>query len=378
MPDGRKLKPHQEPADSDRSRPLPLNPQARTIARTFLTFVLLGLALWIAGDFLPALGWAAILAIGLWPLYRRCAPFMGERQSPIVAPLMFTLVAGLIMFLPVALATHQLALQGNEFFSWVGKARESGIAVPGWVAQLPVAAETAQQLWAQNLSDPKAATDLFTRFNVDTAMEWTGALGSQLLHRAVMFLVCLIALFVLLRHGAWISARLLDTADRILGDPGERLATKMISAVRGTVNGTVLVAVVEGLLIGAGYVLAGVPSPALFTLLTIAFAMVPFGAWAAFTAGALALLLSDGSPLAALGVVGWGAAVMLVGDHFVWPSLVGNAARLPFLFAFVGVFGGLQVFGLIGLVLGPVIMSSVLTIWREWLVRAGSESTEVR
>jgi predicted PurR-regulated permease PerM len=378
MSDGRKTKSHQEPADSDHRQPLPLNSQARTVARTLLTFALVGLALWVAGDFLPALGWAAILAIGLWPLYLRCASFLGKRQSPIAAPLIFTLFAALIIFLPVALATQQLALQGNAFFSWVAKARESGIAVPGWVAQLPVAAEGTQQLWAQNLSDPKAATDLFSKVNVDRAMEWIGTLGSQLLHRAVMFLVCLIALFVFLRHGAWISARLLDTADRILGDPGERLASKMAEAVQGTINGTVLVAVVEGLLIGAGYVLAGVPSPALFTLLTIAFAMVPFGAWAAFTAGALALLLSDGSLLAALGVVGWGAAVMLLGDHFVWPSLVGNAARLPFLLAFVGVFGGLQVFGLIGLVLGPVIMASVLTIWREWLVKIDSENAKAR
>jgi predicted PurR-regulated permease PerM len=142
----------------------------------------------------------------------------------------------------------------------------------------------------------------------------------------------------------------------------------MVDAVRGTVIGTVVVAVAEGLLIGAGYALAGVPSRALFTLLTIAFAMVPFGAWAAFTAGALALLVSNGSLWAALGVFGWGAAVMLSGDHFVWPAVVGNAARLPFLWAVVGVFGGLQVFGLIGLFLGPIIMALLVTIWREWLV----------
>ena len=66
-----------------------------------------------------------------------------------------------------------------------------------------------------------------------------------------------------------------------MGDPGERLATKMVEAVRGTVNGTVVVAVAEGLLIGAGYVAAGVPNPLMFTLLTMAFAMVPLGAWIA-------------------------------------------------------------------------------------------------
>ena len=89
-------------------------------------------------------------------------------------------------------------------------------------------------------------------------------------------------------------------------------------------------------------------------MLTVAFAMVPFGAWAAFTAAAVTLLVSGGSDLAAAAVLCWGAVVMLSGDHFVWPLLVGGAARLPFLFAFIGIFGGLASFGLIGLFLGPV------------------------
>jgi predicted PurR-regulated permease PerM len=368
MSDRRKSKPRAEPAGSDRRQPLPLNSQARMVARTSLTIALVGLALWIGGDFLPALGWAAILAITMWPLYSRCMYFLGESRSPILAPLIFALLAGVILFLPLALAAHQIARQGGAVLSWITQARESGIAVPAWVAQLPIAAETVRQWWTQNLSDPTTAASWFKSINAEKAAEWTSALGGQLLHRAFMFLVCLVALFVFLRHGSWIAGRLLDTADRILGDPGERLASKMVDAVRGTVNGTVVVAVAEGLLIGAGYALAGVPSPALFTLLTIAFAMVPFGAWAAFTAGALALLFSDGSLWAALAVFGWGAAVMLTGDHFVWPMLVGNAARLPFLLALVGVFGGLQVFGLIGLFLGPVIMASLLTIWREWVM----------
>ena len=59
---------------------------------------------------------------------------------------------------------------------------------------------------------------------------------------------------------------------------------------------------------------------------------------------------------------------MLAGDNFIWPTLVGGAARLPFLFAFVGIFGGIATFGLLGLFLGPVIMAALLTVWREWVM----------
>jgi predicted PurR-regulated permease PerM len=52
---------------------------------------------------------------------------------------------------------------------------------------------------------------------------------------------------------------------------------------------------------------------------------------------------------------------------------VGGSARLPFLLAFVGIFGGLAAFGLIGLFLGPVIMAALLTVWREWVFRPAVE-----
>ena len=100
------------------------------------------------------------------------------------------------------------------------------------------------------------------------------------MHRLFLFVMALIALFALLRDGAWIGNRVLDTADRLFGNPGERLASKMVETVRGTVTGTVVVAVVEGSFIGIAYFIAGVPNPLLFTLLTMAFAMLPFGAWA--------------------------------------------------------------------------------------------------
>jgi predicted PurR-regulated permease PerM len=347
--------------------PLPLDAKARQAARAALAIALVALALWTAADFLPALMWAAILAITSWPLYVRFASLVSGDKSRLAAAV-FTLLVGLILFLPVALAAYQIAQQSDLLFAWIVQSRDNGIAVPDWIVRLPVAADMTQQWWRENLADPKNAAGWFQSFNAEKIAEWTKSLGGQLLHRAFMFLVCLIALFVLLRNGSWIANRVLDTADRIFGDPGERLASKMVAAVRGTVNGTIVVAVMEGLLIGIAYLLAGVPSPILFTVLTIAFAMLPFGAWAAFTLAAAALFVGNGSAGAAFAVFGWGAAVMLIGDHFVWPTLVGGATRLPFLFALVGIFGGLTTFGLLGLFLGPVIMAALLTVWREWLI----------
>jgi predicted PurR-regulated permease PerM len=118
---------------------------------------------------------------------------------------------------------------------------------------------------------------------------------------------------------------------------------------------------------GVAYAIAGVPQPLLFAVLTIALAMVPFGGWAALATAAVMLLLHGGELLVAAGLFGFAAMVLLIGDNFMQPALVGGTARLPFLLALIGILGGLQSFGLIGLFLGPVIMAAALAVWREWV-----------
>jgi predicted PurR-regulated permease PerM len=61
----------------------------------------------------------------------------------------------------------------------------------------------------------------------------------------------------------------------------------------------------------------------------------------------------------------FGTVVVFIADHFVRPILIGNSTRLPFLWVLLGIFGGLESFGLIGLFLGPAIMSVLIAIWRE-------------
>jgi predicted PurR-regulated permease PerM len=268
----------------------------------------------------------------------------------------------------MSLAIYQVAQQSGDIADWLKKARESGIEVPDWIARLPIAAEIAQQWWRANLSDPQAANGWLKAISADSASDLFNTLGGQLLHRMFMLLFSLVALFVLLSNGRSVASRFLETSERILGHPGEGVVEKIVDSIRGTVNGTVVVAVGEGLLIGVGYLVAGVPNAVMFTIFTTAFALLPFGAWAAFSAAALTLI-SNGNEAAAAGVFCWGAVIMLAGDHFVWPVLVGGSARLPFLFAFVGIFGGLAAFGLIGLFLGPVVMAALLTVWREWVFR---------
>ena len=350
--------------------------QARLAARIILAVGLVGIAFWMSLDFVAPLSWAVVIALTVWPAYRKFSARIGAKPSDVVAPLSFTLIVGLVLFLPVGLAIHQAAQEGQNLLQSLAQVRQNGLPVPEWLPQMPFG-EHGARWWTANLSDPRSASELLGgNLDKEAQAAWTRTLGGQVLHRMFLFVLALISLFIILQNGAWIGNRVLDTADKILGDPGERLASKMVETVRGTVNGTVVVAVAEGIIIGAAYVTAGVPNPLLFALLTVAFAMVPLGAWVVFTSAALLLVVQGGSVYAATAVFFFGAFVMLIGDMFVWPNLVGNQARLPFLAALIGIFGGLQTFGLIGLFIGPMILGALWIVWREWLLRSPSSEQE--
>ena len=140
--------------------------------------------------------------------------------------------------------------------------------------------------------------------------------------------------------------------------------------MRGTVDGLVLVGLGEGALLGVVYVLAGVPHPVLLGALTAVAAMIPFGAALAFGLAAL-LLLAGGSTVAAVAVFGSGLAVTFIADHAVRPVLIGGATRLPFLWVLLGILGGVETWGLLGLFLGPAIMAALILLWREWADASG-------
>lgn len=339
-------------------------PDARTRRRTrFIgAGLLVALALWMARSYLASLGWAVIIALSVWPLYRRIEHH--RRDAPILTPLLVTGLLAVVLLVPVAMVLVEFGREAQSIVTWMENAQQHGIPVPDWAQRLPLLGHVLDVWWRTHLSAPQAAGALFGSLDAGTVTGWSKTLGSALATRLLHAFITFMALFMLLRHGERIGVHVLEVTDRWLGRPGEKLAEKMAAAVRGTVNGTLLVAIGEGLLIGAGFVVAGVPHAVLFAILTTAFAMLPLGAWFAFGTAALVHVLSGGTILAAAAVLGWGAAVMLVGDNIVQPALIGGSVRLPFLWTLVGILGGLETFGLIGLFLGPVIMAALLTVWR--------------
>src|ERR1700689_606963 len=285
---------------------LPFDSRARTVARVAIAILVVLLAAWVARDFLVALTWAAVIAIAVWPIYIRFAISVLGGRSPALASLLFTLLTGMVLLVPIALAVHQIAQGSDAFARTLNQLQQSGIPVPAWLARLPIAGEYLDLWWRTNLGNPQVLVDWLRGVNTENITAWTSTLGGALLHRLVLFAFMLVTLFLVLRDGAWLADRALATAGHLLGHPGQLLVGKIAGAIRATVSGTVAAAIAKGAVIGVAYFLTGVPHTVLFTVLTMALAMVPLGAWAALAA-AVSILLIHGGTWVAAGLAGFGA-----------------------------------------------------------------------
>jgi predicted PurR-regulated permease PerM len=337
--------------------------RSQRIARVVLSIALVGFGAWILHRFLAALAWAGVLAIALWPIYRRFARALpGQR---IVAPLLATLLIGLVFTVPFVYVVIEGAAEIRMAVRFLGEAQRNGVPVPDWIPQLPVAGHPIAEWWRANLSDPNAAHELLGRLNTRSLAESARLYGAEVVHRLIIFGFTLLTLFFLFLDGMRFSRQLLRLSDRVLGPDGERIGRHMVQAVLATVNGLVLVGLAEGALMGIAYVAVGLPHPVSVAALTGVLAVIPFGAPVAFGAAAL-YLAAMGSTMAGVAVFCLGLLIVFVADHFVRPVIIGGAARLPFLWVLLGILGGLESFGIIGLFLGPAIMAALISLWRDW------------
>lgn len=340
-------------------------PYPQRIARVVLAIALVGLGAFILHRFLAALAWAGVLAIALWPFYRRLARAVPGDRDGVAAPLLLTLLVGLLFTVPFVYVGIEGAREIRVAIHYLGEAQRNGIPVPEWIPQLPVVGHNVEEWWRANLSDPNAAQELLGRFDTRSFTASARLYGAAIIHRLIIFGFTLLTLFFLFRDGTLFQGQLLRLSDRLLGADGERIGRHMVQAVLATVNGLVLVGLGEGAVMGVAYAAAGLPHPISVAALTGVLAVIPFGAPLAFGAAAL-YLAAMGNTVAGVVVLGIGLVVVFVADHFVRPVIIGGAARLPFLWVLLGILGGLESFGIVGLFLGPAIMAALISLWRDW------------
>ncbi|TRX03061.1 AI-2E family transporter [Candidatus Methylobacter oryzae] len=343
-------------------------------ARLIGGFILLLLGGWVLHSFLALLVWAVVLAITTWPIYQRLLASSQLHGKVTWGALLLTLLIGAVILVPLGYGLSRLLNEAQSLGQILAEAQKSGIPPPVWLETIPMIGHWAKDAWMNALGDPVVANESLHWLGTGGAITYTKNLASQLLHRFFGFLLTLLVLFFVYQHGTRLSQYVLASNRKLFGEIGIRYAIHATAAVRATVNGLVLVGLGEGLLLGLGYALAGLSHPAILGALTGVFAMIPFAAKLIF-GGCSLVLIAEGHTAAGGTLLVFGIVVILLADNYVRPRLIGGAVELPFIWTLLGIFGGLENFGLLGLFLGPTLMAVLISIWRDWVADMNKSGT---
>jgi predicted PurR-regulated permease PerM len=140
------------------------------------------------------------------------------------------------------------------------------------------------------------------------------------------------------------------------------------------VRGTLVTAGAQGALVGIGLAMFGVPVPVLLGFAATFLAVVPFVGTALIWIPAAVYLAVNDDMAAAIGLALWGLIVVGLIDNFLRPIVVGSHARLPAMLLFIGVIGGLQVYGLVGGLISPLFIACVFAFARIYRERYLADS----
>jgi len=354
----------------------------------------------ILKPFFSALMWAIILAYTLYPLQKRFTRWF--RGSPTIAACFVSLTIAILIAGPIVLIGMSLAEDGRQLGkatrTWFMEAPENA---PPWVEALPIVGNDISEVWIAVASDRNRWMDYLDRAVANPDIETTDEMPELALHddvneiadspRLVTLLgdflswarhglvraglavgsgvtqvvMSVFLTFFLLRDAPKLAQRLGIVAERLGGERGRHLLKVAGGTVNGVIYGILGTALVQAVVAGIGFAIAGVPGAVLLGVLTFFFAVIPFGPPIVWLPAAL-WLFAQGSP-------GWGIFILLWGglgissvDNIIRPMLISQGTNMPFILVFCGLIGGALTFGLVGIFLGPVLLAVAFRLIDEW------------
>jgi len=309
--------------------------------------------------------WAVLLGALLAPLNLRLTRRLGGRAQ--LASSITTLLTVLLFILPVLAAGATVATQAAQLLRRIerrvpelSKGTEIDLSRVPWL--------DSSLAWLDANTSVSLAqlqgwfTEGLQRL-LQVLMKSGGSAVMSALGTAVSFVVMLFVLFFVLRDGPSLARQVV----RMLPIEQRRRALlwqHLSDVTRAVFLGIGVTALAQGVLLGIGFWIAGLPSPLVFGVLGVILALIPMVGPALLWVPAAALLAIQGHHGHAIFLAIWGAVVVSLVDNLLRPLLISGRAEVPTLAVFVGVMGGLAAFGFIGLFVGPIVLGLLVALFR--------------
>ncbi|MBK7050937.1 MAG: AI-2E family transporter [Rhodoferax sp.] len=326
------------------------------------TFMLL--TAWMLKAFLPGIIWGAVFAISLWPLFEWVTQRYGARvKNP---ALLFSFVFLIVFVLPLAYVVYDLVDAYRAGSSYLTKNQDGIVPVPPFVKLMPYADKLAA-LWTLHIGHSDGLLDILNQLSENQLKNWLSEAALQLSSGFVTALCMLVSFYFMLKGGQYIKDHYEATISHWFSDKSVQVVNKGVSALRGTINGVILIGLVEGVLLAVPLVLAGVKSGLLLGLAAGLLGVIPMVMPVIILPAIVYLYFSGEVAYAVIMVVDL-LLVWIVFENVVKPGLISNAVKVNPYLVLLGLIGGLQLLGPVGLFIGPAIVSMSIAMARDILV----------
>jgi predicted PurR-regulated permease PerM len=331
------------------------------------TFLLLIVAVsvafaWILWPFYGAVLWATIIVIVFAPVCQRLAESMGQRRN--LAALATVAIIVAIVILPATLITASLVQEASGLYE---RFRSGELNLARNFQQVL----DALPAWVTGLLDRFGLTDLATvqQRLADILLRGSQFLATQAINIGqttfeviIRLFIMLYLLFFLLRDGEELFRTIKDAVP--LGAEHQRAVfSKFATVIRATVKGTIVIAILQGALGGLIFWFLGIRATLLWAVLMAFLSLLPAVGAALVWVPVAVYFLVTGAVWEGLVLIAYGVLVISLVDNLVRPILVGADTKMPDYVVLISTLGGLEVLGMNGIVLGPVIAAMFMVVW---------------
>ena len=309
--------------------------------------------------FLMALLFAGIFASLAQPLYRRTVKLLrGRRRAAAIAVL---LVVVLVVLVPLVgllgLVTAEAIKVGDTAVPWVQDKLNHPDQIMGWLQTLPFY-DRLEPYRDDIMTRAGQAVGFLSKLLIGSL----SAATTGTLNFLFMLAVMLYAMYFFLDQGGRLIDRILYYLP--LDDAEERrLLEKFSSVTRATLKGTAVIGLIQGTLAGAAFAVAGVPSALFWGALMVVLSVIPGIGTGLVWLPASIMLIAGGDTLAGVLLAVFCGGVVGSVDNVLRPRLVGQDTQLPELLIMLSTLGGVTMFGVLGLIIGPILAALFVTVW---------------
>ena len=347
----------------------------RSLEATIRIGLLLIITVWcfkIIEPFIIPVIWGIIIAIAACPLYSRLRAGLGNRHK--LAATVFSFIFLIIMIVPIVMLTDTL-IEGLKILAL--KIRDDSLSIPpppDNLHNLMIIGEPLARFWllaSENIEN--ALHQLTPMLKIIGSWLLSAATGGGL--AILHFVVAIIIAGILLANSSDGNRTARAITRRLINEKGDDFADLAEATIRSVANGILGVALIQSLLAGLGFMVAGVPAAGLWALLCLILSIAQIGI-APIVIPIIIYLFYTADTFTAVAFLIWCVPLTLI-DNILKPILLGRGVKTPMAVIFIGAIGGLLSSGVIGLFIGAVTLALGYDLFFLWLNADSSSENQM-